>query len=75
RVRDGLTSGCPVRDQLVGSSFALTNVELRFPIFDFLDLGFAPLGLPPIGGAVFVDLGAAFDDIRQLVWGRGSSRD
>lgn len=61
---------CPARDQLIGSSFALASGEFRFPIFNFLDLGFVPLGLPPVDGVLFFDIGAAFNAFDQLVWTR-----
>ncbi|UCC73045.1 MAG: PD40 domain-containing protein [Gemmatimonadota bacterium] len=74
-VNDPLTTLCPVRDQLIGSSVAFTSAELRFPIFNFLDLGFVPLGLPPIDGAVFFDFGVAFDSFEQLAWSRPRGAD
>jgi outer membrane protein assembly factor BamA len=66
---------CPVRDQLIGSSVALASAEFRFPIFSFLDLGFVPLGLPPLDGVLFFDIGAAFNSFDQLVWHRKSGMD
>lgn len=75
RVRSEFTTGCPVRDQLVGSSLALANVEMRFPIFNFLDLGVVPLGLPPVDGVAFFDVGTAFDDPAELAWSRARSAD
>jgi hypothetical protein len=68
---DGLNATlCPVRDQLIGSSIAIGSAEFRFPIFNLLDLGFAPLGLPPLGGVLFFDIGAAFNRFEQLAWSR-----
>ncbi len=61
---------CPVRYQLIGSSITLASAEFRFPIFNFLDLGFAPLGLPPLGGAIFFDYGVAFNRFDQFAWTR-----
>jgi Tol biopolymer transport system component len=66
---------CPVRDQLIGSSVAFASAEFRFPIFNFLDLRFVPLGLPPVDGVVFFDMGAAFDSFDQLVWSRRPGAD
>jgi hypothetical protein len=66
---------CPVRDQLIGSSVALASAEFRFPIFNFLDLGFVPLGLPPVDGVLFFDIGAAFNSFDQLVWYRRPGMD
>jgi hypothetical protein len=69
------TTLCPARDQLIGSSFALASGEFRFPIFNFLDLGFVPLGLPPVDGVVFFDIGTAFNSFDQLVWSRERGMD
>ncbi|NIR44827.1 MAG: BamA/TamA family outer membrane protein [Gemmatimonadetes bacterium] len=71
RVEDLEATLCPVRDQLIGSGVAFASAELRFPIFNFLDLGFAPLGLPPLDAVFFFDVGAAFNRFDQLVWSRG----
>jgi Tol biopolymer transport system component len=75
RVADVFTSLCPVRDQLIGSSVALASAEFRFPIFGFLDLGFVPLGLPPVDGVLFFDVGSAFNSLDQLVWSRPPGGD
>jgi outer membrane protein assembly factor BamA len=70
RVEDLEATLCPVRDQLIGSGVAFGSAEFRFPIFNFLDLGFAPLGLPPLDAAFFFDIGAAFNRFDQLTWSR-----
>ncbi len=75
RVSDPTTTLCPVRDQLIGSSVAFASAEFRFPIFRFLDLGFVPLGLPPVDGVLFFDVGAAFNSFDQLVWSRAPGAD
>ncbi len=75
RVNDPVTTLCPVRDQLIGSSIAFASAEFRFPIFQFLDLGFVPLGLPPIDGVLFFDAGAVFNSFDQLVWARAPGAD
>ncbi len=54
-------SGCPSLDQLIGSKIAVGNVELRFPLTRSLVLGFLPVGLPPIEGAIFYDVGLAWN--------------
>lgn len=52
---------CPVRDQLIGSSAAILNTELRFPIISELQIGF--LGnFPPVDAVVFFDAGLAWDN-------------
>jgi len=54
-------SGCPSLDQLIGSKIAVVNAELRFPLTRSLVLGFLPVGLPPIEGAIFYDAGLAWN--------------
>ncbi|HET9985505.1 MAG TPA: BamA/TamA family outer membrane protein [Longimicrobiales bacterium] len=52
-------SGCPARDQLIGSSAAFMNLELRFPVISELQLGF--LGaFPPVDAVAFFDGGLAW---------------
>jgi outer membrane protein assembly factor BamA len=47
--------------QLFGSRVAFANAELRFPLLRRVDLGFLPIGLPPIDGLFFYDAGLAWD--------------
>ena len=54
-------TGCTTLDQLIGSKLAVANAELRFPLTRSLVLGFLPVGLPPIEGAVFYDAGLAWN--------------
>ncbi|HVH10571.1 MAG TPA: hypothetical protein VM736_12315, partial [Gemmatimonadales bacterium] len=54
-------SGCTQLDQLIGSRIAVVNAELRFPLTRSLVLGFLPVGLPPIEGALFYDMGLAWN--------------
>src|SRR2546430_5450954 len=54
-------TGCSELDQLIGSRIAVANVELRFPLTRSLVLGFLPVGLPPIEGALFYDMGLAWE--------------
>jgi Tol biopolymer transport system component len=65
-------TGCPELDQLIGSSIAVVNAELRFPLTRSLVLGFLPVGFPPIEGALFYDAGLAWDSnsIVKLAWTR-----
>ncbi len=51
------------------------GVSARGGLFNFLDLGFAPLGLPPVHGTVFFDVGTAFNSFDQLAWSRGPGAD
>ncbi|MGH7522358.1 MAG: hypothetical protein ACREMI_13870 [Gemmatimonadales bacterium] len=66
---------CPELDQLIGSKIALTTIELRFPLTRSLVLGFLPVGFPPIEGAVFYDMGMAWDDASIIKWNRSETED
>jgi outer membrane protein assembly factor BamA len=63
-------TGCPDLDQLIGSSIAVVNAELRFPLTRSLVLGFLPVGFPPIEGALFYDAGLAWNSTStvKLTW-------
>ena len=53
-------SRCPARDQLVGSSAAFVNAEIRLPVITELQIGF--LGsFPPVDAVAFFDGGLAWD--------------
>jgi len=63
---EGSLSRCPVRDQLIGSSAALMNVEVRVPVIKELQIGF--LGnFPPVDAVAFLDGGMAWDNQVCLV--------
>ncbi len=64
-------TGCRDLDRLIGSNIAVANVELRFPLTRSLVLGFLPIGLPPIEGALFYDAGVAYDHRRAVTLNRG----
>jgi Tol biopolymer transport system component len=66
---------CPELDQLIGSKIAVTSVELRFPLTRSLVLGFLPVGFPPIEGALFYDMGMAWDDASIIKWNRSETED
>jgi hypothetical protein len=66
----GQLSGCSALDQLIGTRFGLFNAELRFPLFRALGLGFLPVWLPPIEGAVFFDAGIAWEAGTSVTWSR-----
>ncbi|MGH8436394.1 MAG: BamA/TamA family outer membrane protein, partial [Pseudomonas sp.] len=54
-------SPCPLRDQLIGSSAAFVNTELRVPVIK--EIGLGVLGsLPPVDLVAFLDGGVAWDD-------------
>ena len=65
--------GCTSLDELTGSKLLVGNAELRFPLFSWLRLGFLPVGLPPVEGAVFYDAGMAWNEGQTLKWDRDST--
>ena len=71
----GNRTACAQLDQLVGSKIAVANFELRFPLARSLVLGFLPIGLPPIEGALFYDIGVAWYDASNLKWNRAPTQD
>ena len=58
----GTSTGCVELDRLVGTQVALGSAELRFPILTQQVFKGLPLGVPPIEGAVFYDVGLAWDE-------------
>jgi outer membrane protein assembly factor BamA len=54
-------SACPVRDQLIGSSAAFMNLELRVPIIKELQIGLIG-AFPPVDLVTFFDGGLAWDN-------------
>ena len=68
-------TGCSGLDQLIGSKIAVANVELRFPLTRSLVLGFLPIGLPPIEGALFYDAGVAWSTGNTVKWNRNDTDD
>jgi len=68
-------TGCPELDQLIGSKLAVGNVELRFPLTRNLVLGLLPIGLPPVEGAIFFDIGMAWEEGSIIKWRRDPTDD
>ncbi|HEX4574406.1 MAG TPA: BamA/TamA family outer membrane protein, partial [Gemmatimonadales bacterium] len=68
------TTGCAELDQLIGSKLAVANAELRFPLTRSVVLGFLPVGLPPIEGALFYDMGLAWNSSSTVVWRRSAGQ-
>ncbi len=62
--------GCTALSQLTGSKIAVANAELRFPLFRWLALGFLPVALPPVEGAIFYDIGVAWNEGQQVKFNR-----
>ena len=57
---DANAGGCPIIDQLFGSSVAVGNLELRFPPLGVLGLGSGFFGYLPLEMAIFADGGMAW---------------
>ncbi len=70
-----LETGLPLRgynyNAAIGSRYALMNVEFRYPLLAFLQAGPLPIGLQGISGALFFDMGAAWNKESEF---RGFSR-
>lgn len=56
----GSVTGCGALDQLVGTSLAVFNAELRLPLLSPL-YDWSPSFLPPVEAALFFDAGVAWD--------------
>jgi Tol biopolymer transport system component len=69
---DGGYTGCAALDRLVGTQLAVGNVELRFPILTQQIFPKLPLGIPPIEGALFYDVGLAWDQNSTVKWSEAS---
>jgi Tol biopolymer transport system component len=49
--------------EMIGSRFMLTNIEFRFPLIQYLILGWPlPVGFQNIRGVLFMDVGSAWDN-------------
>lgn len=66
---------CDDLNQLIGSRIALVNAELRFPLIQQLNLSVLPIGFPPIEGAIFLDIGMAWNAGNSIVWRRAEGDD
>lgn len=66
-----LQIGVPLRGYnyvaAIGSRYGLANLELRYPLFAFLQAGPLPIGLQSIGGVMFFDMGSAWNKERDYV--------
>jgi Tol biopolymer transport system component len=66
-------TGCADLDRLVGTQIAVGSVELRFPILN-PSYGLPP-AFPPIEGALFWDIGLAWDQSSTIKWNREPGDD
>ena len=66
-------TGCAALDRLVGTQIGVGSVELRFPI---LNPSFGiPAAIPPLEGALFYDIGLAWDETSTIKWKRAAGDD
>ena len=70
----GTQTGCAFLDRLVGTQIGVASAELRFPILT-PSFGFLPDGFPPIEGAIFYDIGLAWDQGNTIRWNRQTGDD
>jgi outer membrane protein assembly factor BamA len=70
--RPGEIVVCDDLNQLIGQRLAVVSAELRFPLIQSLNLSVLPIGFPPIEGAVFFDMGMAWNGGNRVVWKRAA---
>jgi Tol biopolymer transport system component len=69
----GAETGCSELDRLVGTQIGVVSAEIRFPI---LNPSFGvPAAFPPLEGALFYDIGLAWDNNSTLRWSRQAGDD
>ena len=69
----GTETGCAELDRLVGTQIGIASAEIRFPI---LNPSFGvPAAFPPLEGALFYDIGLAWDDNSTIRWNRRDGDD
>lgn len=64
-------TGCAALDQLVGTSIAVANAEIRALIIT-PGRGIWPAAIPPLEAAVFYDAGVAWNDSSDVRWSRSA---
>ena len=60
--------------QFSGNAYALANFEFRYPFVKNLDLGFPPITIQGINGAIFSDIGAVSKEPYNLFRGMDGGR-
>ena len=69
----GAETGCAELDRLVGTQIGVASAEIRFPI---LNPSFGvPAAFPPLEGALFYDIGMAWDNTSTIRWNRRDGDD
>jgi hypothetical protein len=66
-------TGCAELDRLVGTQIGVASAEIRFPLLT-PQTGM-PRGFPPIEGALFYDIGLAWDEHSTVKWSREAGDD
>ncbi|MFO7445960.1 MAG: peptidase MA family metallohydrolase [Ignavibacteriaceae bacterium] len=65
-----LTAALPMRGfdyaEQIGTKYSLLNMEFRFPLIRYLITGAPPLFFSNILGSIFVDVGSAWNNTKQL---------
>jgi len=64
----GSDQACAQLNRMVGSRMMVTSAEFRFPLIRGNALGFVPVGLPPVEGALWADAGVSWTSGTNLVW-------
>jgi Tol biopolymer transport system component len=63
-----LTAVLPLRGydyaEQIGTKYAVTNIEFRYPLLKYLVFGALPIGFSNILGSAFLDVGTAWNDSR-----------
>ncbi len=67
-------TGCAELDRLVGTQIGVGSAEIRFPILN-PSYKFLPAAFPPLEGAIFYDIGVAWDEQSTLKWSRDPGDD
>jgi len=55
--------------EVEGTRYFLTNFEFRYPFIEYLSMGFPPIRLRYISGAIFLDLGSAWTETKKFKGG------
>lgn len=70
---NGSQTTCNRLNSLIGTRMFVTSAEFRFPLIRGNAIGFLPIGLPPIEGAIWYDAGIAWSQGARLQWGQPDS--
>ncbi len=68
-------TGCNALDRLIGAQIAVGSAELRFPILNNRIIRKLPSAIPPLEGAIFYDIGLAWNEGNTVKWSRDPGDD